>query len=453
MDSCNICIEEFKKTNAKIQCAKCEFYSCVKCTQRYLLETHDDPHCMNCKTKWNLVFLYNNFPKVFVNKNLKNHRENLFFEREKSVLPNTMEYVDDYKESQHLLEVLRETRKRENELKIELKTLKNTKYNLERQYHNAEMRITNGTGIKHNSNNFVYKFNCPQQNCHSFLNQEFVCTTCNVNVCNMCHEVKKEGSEHVCDKNTVKNISSMMKESKPCPNCGVFIHKIVGCSQMWCTQCHTAFDYNTGRMVNSNIHNPHYYEFLRNNKNGLQRNPLDIPCGGLPDYYHISRVYEPYRRSVQIERIIIKKHMKKIEIYHRSINHIIHIDLPAKQNKTHITFFSNLVPRIKFLMNQMSETELKKILYKKQKDTQKQQEYLDIITMVTHTMSDLFGRYIQDMKIANDTEVSANMFCKVTEPYIEEMNALKDYANNEFKKISELMNCVKPMFNENFRLV
>ena len=366
-----------------------------------------------------------------------------------------MEYVDDYKESQHLLEVLRETRKRENELKIELKTLKNTKYNLERQYRNAEMRITNGTGIKHNSNNFVYKFNCPQNNCNSFLNSNFVCTTCDTQVCNKCHEIKNE--THVCDENTIKNVSSMMKESKPCPKCGVFIHKIVGCSQMWCTQCHTAFDYNTGSIVNSNIHNPHYYEFLRKNgPNGLQRNPLDVPCGGLPDFNTFIVIWSPYRiRSSffsSTEKQSIQKTMKIMEDYHRSINHIIHVDLPAKQNKTHINFFSNLVSRIKFLTNQLSEADLKKILYKKHKDKEKQQEYLDIITMVTHTMSDLFGRYIQDLKTANKTEVSLKMFNKITQPYLQEMDALKSYANNEFEKLSVLMNCVKPAFNSKFRL-
>ena len=43
------------------------------------------------------------------------------------------------------------------------------------------------------------------------------------------------------------------------------ISKIDGCNQMWCTQCHVAFDWKTGAIQNS-VHNPHYFEWLRKNK-------------------------------------------------------------------------------------------------------------------------------------------------------------------------------------------
>lgn len=35
------------------------------------------------------------------------------------------------------------------------------------------------------------------------------------------------------------------------------------CSQIWCTICHTAFDWKTGEIEKKRIHNPHYYEYLR----------------------------------------------------------------------------------------------------------------------------------------------------------------------------------------------
>jgi len=49
------------------------------------------------------------------------------------------------------------------------------------------------------------------------------------------------------------------------------------CDQMWCTQCHTAFNWRTGR-IESVVHNPHYFEWLRRNGNAVPRNPGDIPC-------------------------------------------------------------------------------------------------------------------------------------------------------------------------------
>jgi hypothetical protein len=35
------------------------------------------------------------------------------------------------------------------------------------------------------------------------------------------------------------------------------------CSQMWCTQCQTAFNWKTGKIETGIIHNPHYWEYIK----------------------------------------------------------------------------------------------------------------------------------------------------------------------------------------------
>ena len=52
------------------------------------------------------------------------------------------------------------------------------------------------------------------------------------------------------------------------------------------SQCHTTFDWNTGEIETGVVHNPHYYEFHRRNGT-LQRNPGDVPCGGIPTVYQL----------------------------------------------------------------------------------------------------------------------------------------------------------------------
>ncbi len=92
--SCIVCTEHFNKiTHKKIICCYCLFESCNKCVQKYILLNIQDPHCMNCKKVWNREYLDEKMSKLFINNELKNHRENILFEKEKNLLPETQENV------------------------------------------------------------------------------------------------------------------------------------------------------------------------------------------------------------------------------------------------------------------------------------------------------------------------------------------------------------------------
>lgn len=68
--------------------------------------------------------------------------------------------------------------------------------------------------------------------------------------------------EHVCNEEDIKSFKSILKVTKPCPKCGVRIQKSEGCSQMFCTHCHTGFDWVTGNIITANFHNPHRTEWI-----------------------------------------------------------------------------------------------------------------------------------------------------------------------------------------------
>lgn len=88
----------------------------------------------------------------------------------------------------------------------------------------------------------------------------------------------KKSNGHQCDPLLVKTIEKIIRESKPCPSCGISISKVSGCDQMWCIQCDTAFSYSTGAKIRGVIHNPHYFERLRVLQSRNQGHPRDGDC-------------------------------------------------------------------------------------------------------------------------------------------------------------------------------
>jgi hypothetical protein len=100
---CPICIEPYKgKKVVKVTCQYCPSNACRGCQQRYLLQTYEDPHCMECKRGWSSEFMAANFPLVFRNDTLRKHRRKVLCEREKAMLPAMQIYVEHRRESDRL---------------------------------------------------------------------------------------------------------------------------------------------------------------------------------------------------------------------------------------------------------------------------------------------------------------------------------------------------------------
>jgi hypothetical protein len=122
----------------------------------------------------------------------------------------------------------------------------------------------------------VYNRPCPLEECNGFVDtSKWTCGTCKKHICKECFIEKEEG--HECNKDMVDTVKMIMKESRPCPKCSIYIHKTEGCDQMWCTQCHTTFSYQTGEIHAGRTHNPMYYQWLRETRGTVPREPGDDP--------------------------------------------------------------------------------------------------------------------------------------------------------------------------------
>lgn len=166
------------------------------------------------------------FPAAWIGKEYRKHRENYLINRDK------IKRQDVYK---------RYITKNKNDMNNEIKLL----------------------------------FSCPSLECKGYVNDTGNCLSCKKIFCVECETEK--GEEHECDKSLLETVKYKRTTTRPCPTCHVSIHKLNGCDQMWCTQCHTTFCYRTGKIEKGGIHNPEYYRWIRENGGTVPRAQGDDP--------------------------------------------------------------------------------------------------------------------------------------------------------------------------------
>lgn len=397
---CSICLEDFNKMkHLKATCPFCDFDSCKTCAQTYLLSTSQDPHCMNCKHEWNREFIDSFCTKKFRNVDYKIHRENVLLEREKARMPETQPHVMKTYE----LDSLRESYRWICGLLTNVKMSTTIDVRV-RDYLSAELRqvmadiIGNIRAIMYGDaptqTAVVMTQKCPSGECRGFLLDDFTCGLCKVTFCEKCHE--PNDPEHTCDPDTVKTIKLLKRDTKQCPSCSTPIHKLEGCAQMWCTQCHTAFDWRTGRVETGRVHNPHYFEFKKRT-----REHGDIPCGGRPTHYELI--------DFGASRDIMSVSTKLTEM-DRDITY-----------KYDYIYMDNLHLRIYYMMNRMTEDEFKMHIQRRDKHNSKMRDIQDIYRMYIDSVGDILRQFMLDP--GNE------------QAFVEEIRGLTGYTNLVMEKI------------------
>jgi hypothetical protein len=418
MSTCDVCCEKLNKINhKKVECPFCDLKSCRSCSQRYIIESFEDPHCMGCKTLWNREFVDTFCTKYFRNTELRRHRENVLFEREKALMPQSQKEVERILTIRRLRREARKLRATLIDLyqKYSLSFPINDRnieeypdivefhHELERVYSELERARSTGELTETGPTKFVRK--CPHEACKGFLNEDYFCGLCSTSFCKNCNERVTDG--HECDPEVVKTMKLLNRDSKSCPKCGTVIHKTSGCSQMWCINCHTAFDWRTGEVATGRIHNPHYIEFKR--KNGVSREHGDIPCGGIPNYGEL--------RSVGAPGDIINL---ASYVYYADREYI-YLDLEP---------INNLPFRVAYMLNELDEDSFKTYLQRQEKYKDKMRDLSHIYEMLVHSGGDLLRQFMLEPE-------------RVTE-IVDMLKKLFTYGNDVFEVIRKRYNCVTP---------
>ena len=336
---------------------------------------------------WTMDFLSTHFNQRFYNTTYRNHTRDVFFDQEKAKLPSTQPYVEFEMQTRRLQQEKKRAQEKWwkmqqkiDEMQVHIQALSNAIYR----------RRTNEIDIK-NPDSSQFKMACPQQECNGFLNRNYKCSVCETQVCRHCHVIKSatEADEHVCKEADLETVKFLKKDTKNCPGCGINIHKIDGCDQMWCVECKTAFSWRTGRIERGVIHNPHFYEYQRQQADGgeIPRNPGDEGGGGCAGDVNYRLLHRHLRHNNS-------KKQEIFEEFHRLATDIRHQQIAPAQ--TDIEQFETRMRncRVSYTLKELTDDMWKSSIKRELKQKERAEDLINIYTTFVNVCSDIFHRII-----------------------------------------------------------
>ena len=433
-DTCDICAEKYNASyRLRVTCGYCEFVACRRCCETWLLN-ETVSRCMNatCGQEWTRQFISRNFTKCFVSNKYKTHRENILFDQERALLPATQPIVERIIQYDHLTASMHEIEGRITQLRTEHGRLRV-----------EQIRLMRNTDTTRERRLFIKA--CPDDNCRGFLSSQWKCGLCEKWACSKCHEIKGEHNdvEHTCNPDNVATAELLATDTKSCPTCGTGIHKLEGCDQMFCTLCHTAFSWRTGH-VQTHIHNPHYYEWMRRTGGNVERDPNEVICGREITHQFARRIV-----SVMTSFGYNRNAINHINMLCQRLVHIRYNDLP-RYHVDHV--LNNQDLRVAYLQKRINETELKMRLQREEKKNEKKREAYNVITMVSNAVTDILYRF--DDRISNLGQYSSMTPEEKTgsQDILDEVNAIVNYANECFVEISITYNSKKLYISHDLKM-
>lgn len=429
--TCNVCVSPYNKTARKVvTCSHCAFSGCRDCQKRYILGTVNQPHCMSCKIPWESEFIIANFTKKFFNEDLAAHRGNAIFESEKALMPGTQEELrrrnaaEEIRAMKKMVEFYTTVVRKPAEAKVYGEKLAKIR---EANPDVAEdvPRVASAAAPKP-------VCGCIRDDCRGFvMNNTWKCGLCDMSVCQDCLKEKVDNS-HECKDEDKETRKLLLKNTKPCPKCAVMISKVDGCSQMWCTMCHTTFDWNSGEIVtNGYTHNPHYFEWARRNGHNIPRAPGDEPAVNIPRVIQCGDVLPEAHVFTNAIRNCYGysgvSHGDLILNIYRLRNHINEVVRRDVRNHDVEVIYNNL--RMKYLSGELPENIYKEELVKTERKAEKITAEWNIaelyITQATETLIDIYNRRPKD----------------VYRTHLAVIQELADYCNQSFKQVSRAYGC------------
>lgn len=407
--SCSICFDAFTASTRKPIC--CPIDSCAKSACRSCYQTFlcgDDvsvPKCMFCATQFTHSQIQHlGLTKSFLEGDFAKHQQDILFAQEQAMLPAAQAAVAHDRLIKGIDDQIKDIQAQIKQLQALKTDLLITKNQL----------IGQGPDNREDVQQFIHR--CADSDCNGFVSSAWKCATCDKHTCAHCRELKAEHDDaaHVCNPDTLASVALLKRDTKPCPNCKVLVHKTEGCDQMFCTQCKRLWSWNTGRFE-VHGHNPHYLQWMRqNHAGGMPREPGDVLCGREIDHHFLSQLHR-----------ILTVYSIGHDVYD-SIASILHLrfhDLPHFQVDR---LALNLRPRKAFVSNAITLTRFKQTIRRNHLLAIKNDSIAQILQAVIQAATDIAFRFQHSLSNAKTNDVQS---------FALELLNLKTYANQELSII------------------
>jgi hypothetical protein len=241
--------------------------------------------------------------------------------------------------------------------------------------------------------------------CNGILDAEWHCILCKKIYCSSCLEDKPLEEEHKCNPDEVATIKELKQSTKPCPKCHIPIFKTDGCDQMFCISCHTAFSWKTGEIELGIIHNPHYFQALREgNINDPRHRQEHGGCGPMPVY---QTIYGIYNTSV---------YRKLLDIYYQQFRHhrqVTLFELIRREDRTY--------DRLRYLTSEFDEKSFKQRLFVHYQHSLRRREEHQILDSFVTIGEELF-------RLLNKENI---------EETVSQLNKLREITHNAFTLLDQ----------------
>lgn len=262
---CCICCNEYKSKRNPIICPQCNNVFCIKCQKMF-----EKDECIICHMKFKKSFIIEHLGKTFVTKTIVPKIIDKLMLDQKELLVN----------AQPLVEWEKQTREQKKKLRFGIKKA-------------IPKRPTISTEKRSN-----IVFPCPKKECRGFVEHGF-CTICKTKICMKCREIELDN--HVCNVEVLQSIALLSNDSKPCPKCCAIIFKTFGCNDMYCTNCHTHFNWINGQ-IKKNSSNGHYLNLQKFTDN-IPTRTIDINGSICNDTAGFSMYSDKIKRDDVIKKL------------------------------------------------------------------------------------------------------------------------------------------------------